>query len=456
MEWFPGGPPDRGALDAVAGDRPAYLVNRDWHGAWVSSAALGRAGIDARTPDPPDGRIERDADGTPQGTLHEGAASLVGALVPEPSLEQRVAGLLLAQRHLHARGITAWQDAIIGDYLGALDPLPAYLAAAAAASSPRGSAAPCGGTAAAAPGSCPTCPRGPGAQRPGRAARFLAGTVKIMQDGVAENQTAAMIDPYLNPVHCQPTGSGRPPRPVPRRPATSCARMSPRWTPRASRSICTPSATGPCGRRWTRSRRRGPATASGTNAHRHHIAHLQVVQPDDVPQVRRARRHRQHAGPVGRARAADGRADRPVHRARSGRPGSTCSASCARRRPAGGRQRLGREQREPAEGHPRRGQPRAPGATGADAEPFLPAQRLDLAEALAAYTLGSAYVNHLDSERGASRPGLLADLAVLAADPFAGPADEDWENISVEQTYVSGERVFPAWVSTNKKPKRTG
>ncbi len=52
------------------------------------------------------------------------------ALVPELSLEEQVTGLLLAQRHLHQRGITAWQDAIVGSYLGSPDPLPAYLAAA--------------------------------------------------------------------------------------------------------------------------------------------------------------------------------------------------------------------------------------------------------------------------------------------------------------------------------------
>jgi hypothetical protein len=84
-----------------------------------------------------------------------------------------------------------------------------------------------------------------------------------------------------------------------------------------------------------------------------------------------------------------------------------------------------------------------PGAAGPEAAPFLPAQRLDLAEALAAYTLGSAYVNHLDSETGRIRPGWLADLVVLGRDPFAGPAD-DIASTGVEQTYVSGERVFGA------------
>ena len=131
MEWFPGGTPDRQTLDRVTVGRPAYLSNRDGHGAWANTRALELAGLDARTPDPPDGRIERDADGSLQGTLHEGAASLVGDLLPELTFDERLAGLLLAQQHMHARGITAWQDAIVGDYLGSPDPLPVYLAAAA-------------------------------------------------------------------------------------------------------------------------------------------------------------------------------------------------------------------------------------------------------------------------------------------------------------------------------------
>src|SRR6266536_1418634 len=123
MEWFPGGTPGRGLLDQVTGGRAAFLLNRDAHGAWASTRALELAGIDRRTPDPPDGRIEREAGGEPQGTLHEGAATLVGRHVPAVTFEDRLAGLLLAQAHLHARGITAWQDAIIGDYLGSASSL---------------------------------------------------------------------------------------------------------------------------------------------------------------------------------------------------------------------------------------------------------------------------------------------------------------------------------------------
>src|SRR5207249_1342016 len=74
MDAFPGGTPDRRDLDQIVPYRPVFLMNRDVHGAWVNTKALEVAGIDRDTPDPPDGRIERDATGEPTGTLHEGAA----------------------------------------------------------------------------------------------------------------------------------------------------------------------------------------------------------------------------------------------------------------------------------------------------------------------------------------------------------------------------------------------
>ena len=148
MEWFPGGTPDRQTLDRVTGGRPAYLSNRDGHGAWANTRALELAGLDARTPDPADGRIERAADGSPQGTLHEGAASLVGDLVPDLSFDERLAGLLLAQQHMHARGITAGKTRSWGTTSAALTRCRCTWPPPPAASSPRGLKAHCGGTAA--------------------------------------------------------------------------------------------------------------------------------------------------------------------------------------------------------------------------------------------------------------------------------------------------------------------
>ena len=93
-------------------DRPVFLPNRDGHDAWVNTAALERAGITRDTVDPASGRIARDADGTPSGTLHEGAMDLVERLIPLPSEADLRAAILESQRYLHSLGITNWQDAM--------------------------------------------------------------------------------------------------------------------------------------------------------------------------------------------------------------------------------------------------------------------------------------------------------------------------------------------------------
>ena len=94
MPYFPGGTPRKEDLDRIVPDRPVFLLNSDHHGAWANSRALAIAGITKDTPDPVDGRIERDPDGSPSGTLHEGAADLVGAHTPETTLAEGREGLL--------------------------------------------------------------------------------------------------------------------------------------------------------------------------------------------------------------------------------------------------------------------------------------------------------------------------------------------------------------------------
>ena len=113
MADFEHGTPRREDLDAIVADRPAFFPNRDGHSTWVNTKALELAGIDRDTLDPVDGRIERDPDGTPTGTLHEGAADAVERLLPETTDAQRLEGLRIAQAYLHSLGITAWQDAIV-------------------------------------------------------------------------------------------------------------------------------------------------------------------------------------------------------------------------------------------------------------------------------------------------------------------------------------------------------
>ncbi len=432
MEWFDHGTPDRELLDQVTGGRPAYLTNRDGHGAWANSRALKLAGIDAHTPDPPDGRIERSADGSPQGTLHEGAASLVGRHVPAITLDDQVRGLLLAQQHLHARGITAWQDAIVGEYLGSADPLPAYLAAAAA-----------GKLTARVQGAL-WWDRDRGAEQlpdilarreQGQVGRFRANTVKIMQDGVVESFTAGMIEPYLDSCGCQTANRG----------------LSHVDAEELRSYVTLLDAEGfqvhvhAIGDRAVREALDAIAAArdaNGANDHRHHIAHLQVMQPSDIPRFAALgvtanmqalwAAHEPQMDEltipfIGPERAARqylfGDLLRSGARLAAGSDWAVSSANPLRAIHVAVNRRL-------------------QGSVGASAEPLLPGQSLSLAEALAAYTAGSAYVNHLD-ETGAIEVGRLADLVVLDRDPFEGPPDEI-ASTAVELTYVGGEQVYAA------------
>ncbi|MDP3208617.1 MAG: amidohydrolase family protein, partial [Rhodoglobus sp.] len=193
MSAFPGGTPLASELDRVVPDRPAFLPNRDGHGAWVNSRALELAGITRDTLDPPDGRIERDAHGEPSGTVHEGAMALISRLLPAETPERLLEALMLGQQYLHSFGVTSWQDAIVGTYGDAGDPAESYSAAAAS-----------GDLTGRVVGAL-WWDRGRGLEQiPDlieqrerlSSGRFQATSIKIMQDGVAENFTASMLEPY--------------------------------------------------------------------------------------------------------------------------------------------------------------------------------------------------------------------------------------------------------------------
>ena len=74
-------------LDAIAVHHPVYLTSKSLHASWVNSAALRLANITASTPDPPNGRIQRDGGGNPTGLLFEAAVKLVETVIPEPAPE---------------------------------------------------------------------------------------------------------------------------------------------------------------------------------------------------------------------------------------------------------------------------------------------------------------------------------------------------------------------------------
>jgi predicted amidohydrolase YtcJ len=428
---FPGGAPTAAELDAVVSDRPAFLVNADHHGAWVNSEALAVAGVDARTPDPPDGRIERASDGSPSGTLHEGAMDLVGRLVPPTTHVEQVAALMEAQAYLHSLGITGWQDAILGDYASLSDATPAYVELARDG---RLTARVVGALWWQRDRGAEQIPelveRRDALQYP----RFTAGTVKIMQDGVAENFTAGMLEPYFDGCGCRTGNAG-----------LSLV------DPVALREIVTlldaagfqvhVHAIGDRAVREALDAFEAARVANGDNDLRHHLAHLQVVHPDDIGRFAAL-------GVTANLQALWAVYERQMldltipflgpertswqypfgELARSGTSlaaGSDWPVSSP----------------DPLAGVHAAVNRRAPAALADGAyDAFLPEQALDLATALAAYTSGSARVNHAD-DSGRIVVGSLADLAVLDRDLFAGPPEEI-ASARIRATYVEGERVF--------------
>jgi predicted amidohydrolase YtcJ len=435
MTWFERATPSRSALDSAVPDRPAYFTNADGHGAWVNSKALEAAGITSDTPDPTDGRIERLADGTPQGTLHEGAATLVSRHQTPVSAAKMRAGLLRAQHHLHALGVTGWQDAIVGSYLGGGDQFGTYVDAGSDGSLTARVVGALWWDRTAGEeqidGLLGLRSRAGGETGSGR---FRATSVKIMQDGVPENFTAAMLDPYLG-------AGGRP---------TGNAGLSYVEPGLLGRVVTRLDAEGfqvhfhAIGDRAVRESLDAVAAArraNGPNDNRHHLAHLQVVHPDDLSRFAEL-----GVGATMQAlwAAHDAQMDRLVIPL-LGRARAELQYPFGDLRDRGTRLAAGSDWPVSSPNPFDAAQVAATRCTigERDAPPLVPRQRLDVRTFLEAHTLGSAWVNHAERDTGSIAVGKLADLIVLDTDPLAVPA-EDLAGVRVLATYVGGELVHAA------------
>lgn len=102
--------PTAADLDAILPNTPVCLSHRSGHAAWVNAAALKQCRIDATTPDPPGGQIQRDDDGQPTGILFEDAIELVTGHIPRPGDEATVAAMREAQVRCWQAGLTGLHD----------------------------------------------------------------------------------------------------------------------------------------------------------------------------------------------------------------------------------------------------------------------------------------------------------------------------------------------------------
>jgi len=428
---FPGGFPTAAELDALVGDRPAVLTSHDAHSVWVNTAALRRAGIDGHTPDPAGGRIHRDRDGNPSGLLMESAAALVTDLVPQPVTAELVEALVEAQRYLHSVGIVGWQDAAVGRMLGMPDLYPVYRAMEDS-----------GRLTARVTGALwwdleddesqvPELVRRRAESVDG--GRFRASAVKIMQDGVCENLTAAVVDAYRGHPHEHGLSFVEPERLAEVAAVLTAERFDLHLHAVGDRAV----------------RECLDAVQSGDRSFeaRHQIAHIDLVTPEDLPRFAAL-------GVIANIQPLWARRDRvlvetklpyltPAQQDHHFAFGSLHSAGAplaigsdwpvSSPDPIWGLHVAVNRTAPEDDPHARDEHART--------VPLLPHEGIDVATAFAAATEGSARASRLEQTTGTLRPGMAADLVVLDADPFTVPAT-DLSSLRVQSTYVDGAPVF--------------
>jgi predicted amidohydrolase YtcJ len=421
MEAFDRGIPTAAALDAAVPDRPVMLWNSDHHGAWVNSKALEIAGFTAATPDPPDGRFDRDEHGNPIGSLQEGAVDLILPFMPEPTPEERIEGILAGQEYLLALGVTAWQDAMVDPKTHA-----AYVAL-----DERGEliADVLGGL---------WWERTQGAEQieafaalrdatpPGR---YRATSVKMMIDGVAENHTASMLEPYRD-------ASGKP---------TDNRGIDFIDPADLIRYVTLLDAAGfqvhfhALGDRAVRQALDAIEAAiekNGDSGLRHHLAHIQVVDRADVPRFASL-----GAGANAQPLWARHEDQMDVLTIPFLDPTAAGHQYPWRSLLDAGAPFMFGSDWNVSSPDPLLGIGTAVSRTRPTSrpEPFLPEQRITMEEAITAYTAGSAWGAHRETHTGRIEPGFDADLVVVdrplvtAADAFSA---------SVDLTMVQGAVVY--------------
>ncbi len=420
---FPEANPSKKDLDAVVSERPVYLSAADGHSAWVNSRALELAGITKDTPDPENGHIERmPGTGEPSGTLREAAMGIISRLIPEPSDEEYLdglrTGLALANRFGVTSIIEASADDPILDTYAALDrsgELTVRVLASIYVDPGKG------------PGQVDELVQKRDRYR-GRI--FKATAAKIFADGVIESHTAALLEPYLD-------RPGDPGKPILESGEFNRLAIA---LDRAGFQIHV-HAIGDRAVRMTLDAFEAAREANGPRDARHHIAHLQLIDPADIPRFGRL-------GVVANFQALWAYPDTYITQLtepilgpeRSGRLYPIGSVVRSGGLFAGGSDwsvsslnpldaiQVAVTRRDPE---------------GPAGPAWLPDELVDLPTAVAAYTKNGAYLSFEEKTRGSIEPGKLADLVVLDRNIFEIPAEEI-HAVKVALTILEGKVVYSA------------
>ncbi len=420
---FPDANPRKEDLDRIVPDRPVFLVAEDGHSGWANSRALALAGIDASTPDPPRGRIERDAaTGEPSGALRETAMESVEDLAFDIGPFDALRGLRRAVEQAHAFGITSFVEAraTISEYdwvyraLDGVGMLDARVVLSLWFDPARGDE---------------QFAEFSNRRDADFTAHVRATAIKLFADGVAESRTAYLLEPY--------EGSGD--------------RGTPNFTPERLAEIATRldrdgfqlhfHAIGDAAVREALDAVAAAREANGPRDARHHIAHLQLVDPADWPRFARlgvaANVQALWAFPAPYVMDLDIPALGVARTERMYPIGSLARESA----PLVAGSDWPVSSMDPLEAIQvalTRRDPEDP-----ETAPLGPEQRVDLETMLDAYTIAGARLVGADAESGSIEVGKSADLVVLDRDLFAIEAAEI-SDAEVMLTLFEGEAVYDA------------
>lgn len=413
----PNGIPDKALLDSVIPDRPALFFSGDGHTAWANSRALEIAGITAETPDPPNGRIDRDpATGEPVGSFQEAAMGLLRAHVPPPPAGQRDAGMRHALEYLHRLGITAMQEAnATVDPDDPLQMLETYRRFADSGELAMRTVISLGWDDA----------KGLEQIHALEAARdrysgglLEVNTVKFYMDGVVEPHTAALLEDYADRLGYK--GELQVPQELLNE---AVARLDEAGF-QVHIHVIGDAAVRAALDAFAFARAR-----NGVSDGRHHLAHVEFVDPDDIGRFAEL----DVTATFSAMWAVEDEFLTELTLPRVGPERYRWTYPINSILQAGGRIAFGSDWNVTSpdpllaiETAVTRVEP-----LGHQTPAFMPQERITLEQAIAAATLNAAYVNHLDDRTGSIEAGKLADLTILDTNLF-----------EVEPTAISDAKVL--------------